>query len=397
MKRNDPARIRLLYLLPLYDANSPEHFYHLYGFLRRLRERIPLDILVEKFTPPAPADLPLRPVRIRLQAFRLVEEFFRFLAARIRGIKDFYVHYSYTGAVAASIVVRLLGGRAYYWNCGMYADMGPYPGEPWVRKLVFRWNCFCINTSARLCTFLVTGTPRMAAYYARHARIPIEKILVLPNFVDVDRFRAVSKREARRRLNLDPDRKVVMFLHRVSERRGAAFLPDLARSIRNAIGPFVLLVVGDGPYLPELRRRTAGPEFGSTFDFRKWVPNREVPLYFRAADLYIMPSNVEGFPRVLIEAMAAGCPFVSFDVGGVRDVLSPRQAESITAENDHSAFVRQSVRALKDGNLMDSWRKAGNRQILFFTEDRVLEAFVRMIDGRAVGWETFLSSVEIGT
>jgi glycosyltransferase involved in cell wall biosynthesis len=392
VNRPAAAKPRLLYLLPRYDADSPEHFYHLYGFLRALRERLPMEILVEKLGQAPPEDLPLRALRIRAPVFRLAEEFVRFLAARLRGVKIFYVHYSYTGAVAASLVVRLLGGRAFYWNCGMYADMAPFPEEPWIRRVIFRWNSFCINTSARLCTHFATGTPRMAGYYARHARIPLAKIVVLPNFVELVRFRAVSRSEARRRLKIDPKRKVVLFLHRVSRRRGAELLPGLARAVEKAIGPFILMVVGDGPYLPALRALSAELGSQSPFDFRNWVPNREVPLYFRAADLYVMPSSVEGFPRVLVEAMAASCPFVAFDVGGVRDVVSPEQAECAVAADDPRALQRQCVRALKDGRLRKKWGAAGERRVAFFSQERVLDAFVRMIDGRPLDWNAFFDA-----
>jgi glycosyltransferase involved in cell wall biosynthesis len=389
MSRPDAPKPRLVYLLPRYDANSPEHFYHLYGFLRTLRERIPMEILVEKLGQAPPEDLPLRALRIRAPVFRLAEEFVRFLAARLRGVKDFYVHYSYTAAVAASVVVRLLGGRAFYWNCGMYADMAPFPEEPWIRRWIFRWNSFCLNASVGLCTHFVTGTPRMAEYYARHAGISLRKVVVLPNFVDRDRFRPVSRQDARRLLNLDPDRKVVLFLHRVSRRRGAEFLPDLAIAVKHAVGPFTMLVVGDGPSLPKLRRfaEEFGP--GLQFDFRGWVPNRDSPLFFRAADLYVMPSTVEGFPRVLVEAMAAGCPFVAYDVGGVRDVIAMDQEECVVEANNGTLFINRCIHALVDDRLREAWIEAGTRRVAFFSEARVQNAFVRMIDGRPLEWNAF--------
>ncbi|MBN1438488.1 MAG: glycosyltransferase family 4 protein [Anaerolineales bacterium] len=386
-----PAAPRLLYLLPRYDAESAEHLYHLYDFLRNLQKRVPVEIHVERATGPLPKDPPLHPLRIRLPALRLFEEALVFLAARLRGIEFFYVHYSYTAAVAASIVVRLLGGRAYYWNCGMYADMGPEPGEPWRRKLVFGWNCFCINTSVRLCTDFVTGTPRMAEYYARHARIPLKKIIVLPNFVDIERFQAVDRDDARRALGLPPDRKAVLFLHRVSHRRGADFLPGLARSLRSAAGPLTLLVAGGGPYLSELRRRISELGLQESFDIRGQVPNRDVPVFFRAADLYVMPSDVEGFPRVLIEAMAAGCPFAAYDVGGVRDVIAPEQAECLIEAGDRPAFAALCERVLRDERLRRAWSAAGERRVAFYSQPRVLNAFVRMIEGRPLDWPSFFS------
>jgi glycosyltransferase involved in cell wall biosynthesis len=380
-------RPRLLYLLPRYDAESPEHFYHLYGFLKKLRERIPMEILVERVSGQIPEDLPMRPLRIRFPALRMIEELVRFFHARIRGIKIFYVHYSYTGAIAASIVARLTGGIAYYWNCSMYLKFLPGPGAAWRERMQSNSNRSLLELSIRWTTYLVTGTPRMAEYYAEHAGIPMKKIRVLPNFVDLQRFRTGERISAREALRIDASRKVVLFLHRVAPRKGAQYLPDIVTRLGR--GPFTIIVAGDGPYLPVLRSLVRQEGLEPVFDFRGWVPNHEVPIYFHAADLYIMPSEEEGFPRVLLEAMACGCPFVAYDVGGVRDILSPEQADCAVEFRNLDAFVGRCARVLTDPALAEGLRRAGQEQVKQFSEERVLEEFVRMMEGRIPDWGVF--------
>jgi glycosyltransferase involved in cell wall biosynthesis len=380
---------RLLYLLPRYDAESPEHIYHLYGFLMKLRERIPMEILVERASGPFPKDLPMRRLRIRFPAIRLIEEVARFFLARIGGIRIFYVHYSYTGAIAASLVARLTGGIAYYWNCSMYRKFLPGPGASWRERLQSNTNRSLLELSVRLATYLVTGTPRMAEYYAEHAGIPGKKIRVLPNFVDLRRFQGGDRISARQALHIDDSRRIVLFLHRVAPRKGAQYLPDIAARLGAQSGPLTFLVAGDGPYLTVLRNLVRQEGMESVFDFRGWVPNREVPAYFRAADLYIMPSEEEGFPRVLLEAMAGGCPFVAYDVGGVRDILSPEQMDCVVEYRDLDAFAGRCTRILTDPALADSLRRAGREQVKLFSEERVLEAFVRMVEGGMPDWKVF--------
>jgi glycosyltransferase involved in cell wall biosynthesis len=392
VKKNGARRTRLLYLLPRYDADSPEHVYHLYGFLKKIRGRIPLEIVVERVSGAMPQDLPMTPLRVGVPALRFVEELLRFLVARGRGIRDFYVHYSYTGAVSASIVVRLFGGRTFYWSCSLYKEFRLPPDAPRSRRLAQRFQERMLEISVRACTHLVTGTPRVAEYYVRNAGVPPEKIRLIPNFTNVERFQSVSPAEARNRLGLPRNRKVALFLHRVVPRKGAHFLPEIARQVIRGCGPVTFLVAGGGPYLEELQRRVEREGLAGHFDFRGWVPNREVPLYFRSADLYLMPSEEEGFPRVLLEAMAAGCPFVAFDVGGVRDILPQSLADCVVKPNDLSLFSRKCIHALQNPALRNSWRKAGGRQAQLFSEDRVLEAFLRMIDGQSLDWRAFLAS-----
>jgi glycosyltransferase involved in cell wall biosynthesis len=389
---NGPAR--LFYLLPRYDSESPEHVYHLYGFLRKLQKRIPLEVLVERVSGPLPNDIPMRPVRIRIPLFRFWEEGARFFCARLRGVKTFYVHYSYTGALAASIIVRLFGGRVFYWNCSLYKELRLGPDAPRRECLRQRVSERLLELSISACTHLVTGTPRVAEYYVRNIGIRPEKIRLLPNFTDVSRFQTVSRADARRKLGIPSGRKVALFLHRVAPRKGAHYLPEIAPRIVKEAGPVTFLVAGGGPYLEELKRRVAEEKLDASFDFRGWVPNRDTPLYFRAADLYLMPSEEEGFPRVLLEAMAAGCPFVAFDVGGVRDILPNSLAACAVPARGVDSFARKCIQALRNPVLRDAWRKAGRKWVLRFSEDRVLEAFLRMIEGEPLGWKSFLSPRE---
>ncbi len=396
MKKSAQRSPRLLYILPRYDSNSPEHIYHLYGFLRKLQNRIPLEVIVERVSGESPPDLRMRPLWIRTPALRWIEEGIRFFLARLRGIKTFYVHYSYTGVIAASIVVRLLGGRVFYWSCSLYKEFRFAADAPTGERIRQRVNEWLLETSVRACTHLVTGTPRVADYYVREVGIPAGKIRLLPNFTDAERFRSVTRNDARKKLKLPHGRKIALFLHRVAPRKGAHFLPEIARRIMKEAGPITFLIAGGGPYLEELRWRIDADNLGAYFDFRGWVPNKDVPDYFRAADLYLMPSVEEGFPRVLLEAMAAGCPFVAFDVGGVRDILPPSLMECIVPPRDTDAFARRSARALKDAALRGGWSRIGENRAALFSEDRVLEAFLRMIDGQALDWDAFLSSREAG-
>ncbi len=394
MRKPAARTIRLLYLLPRYDADSPEHIYHLYGFLKKLQDRIPIEVFVERVSGRLPQDFPIRPLKIRIPAFRLLEELFLFLQARSRGIKIFYIHYSYTGAIAASIIARFFGGRVFYWSCSLYKELRLPAGAPWRERLRQHFQERLLEISVRGCTHLVTGTPRVAEYYVRNVGIPRDKIRLLPNFTDLDRFRSVSRVEARRTLRLSPGRTIALFLHRVAPRKGAHFLPEIAQLVLREAGPVTFLVAGGGPYLEELKRRVEQEGLADNFDFRGWVANRDVPLYFRSADLYLMPSEEEGFPRVLLEAMAAGCPFVAFDVGGVRDILPQSMTGCVVEQRDVHAFSRKCIQALRDPALRNAWRKAGGKQVEYFSEDRVLESFLRMIDGQPLDWQAFLSSAE---
>jgi len=71
------------------------------------------------------------------------------------------------------------------------------------------------------------------------------------------------------------------------------------------------------------------------------VPHRELPAYYRAADVFLMPSEEEGFPHVLLEAMASGLPHVASDVGGVREITPQELHEYLVPSGDTVEFARK--------------------------------------------------------
>jgi glycosyltransferase involved in cell wall biosynthesis len=236
---------------------------------------------------------------------------FRILVLRCQGVRIFYTHYSYPGAIATGLVTRIFGGVSYYWNCGLVwevhaATRGPRRILQWFTAELPLW------LSLKMSHHLVTGTRSLADGYAKNYGLVPESIVVIPNWVDVKRF-AIAKSLARKRLSIPPGERVVVFVHHLSPRKGADRLPALARSLRGAR----LYVIGGGPLERELRE--AARDLPLTITGK--VPNTDIPEYVAAADVFIMPSREEGFPRVLLEAMAAGTPFVATPVGGVPDIV----------------------------------------------------------------------------
>jgi glycosyltransferase involved in cell wall biosynthesis len=328
----------------------------------------------------------VRRLRARFAALRFFEELAVFAAAQARGAGRFYVHYSLSGGLAASLVTRLMGGETYYWNCGLYRQFAAGRGASWRDRWRAAREVWLLELVLRLCTWLVTGTPRMAEYYAREARIPLAKIRVLPNFIGRERFAGLDRDRAREQLGIGRDERVLLFLHRVAPRKGAHHLPDILRTVEERCGPVRLIVAGDGPYLVPLREAMERAGLSGRCDFRGWVPNRDAPTYFRAADLYLMPSLEEGFPRVLLEAMASACAFVAFNLGGVSDILTREQAAEVVRAGAVDEFARRCVELVQDHGLRQRLAAAGLERVKAFGEERVAEMFVEMMRGTAPRW-----------
>ena len=308
MKKTASVKKKICYILPEFREEIDSHFSYLYDFINVVSKDADIFLVVEKGNPPRDrfkSVSHLRKMHVHFLPLRIVEEFVILKWARLLGYKIFYTHYSYTGALLSALVTRILGGRAYYWNCGM----------PW---LYGKQRALCIIL--KVVHVLVTGTVTMRELYAKEFNLTQKKIAVMPNWIDLQAFRRDGTKESiRRELDLPLDRKIVLFVHRLSERKGAGKIIQIASAVQEQSALFV--VIGDGPLRKEIQDALEKNGLKKDILLLGKIPHRDVAAYFFASDIFIMPSEEEGFPHVLLEAMAAGLPFVATSVGGVRDIV----------------------------------------------------------------------------
>jgi glycosyltransferase involved in cell wall biosynthesis len=377
-------RPHVCFVLPELDPASSTHFAHTARSLVELARHAELDVIVQRVrgTLP-PAVVGARRVDIVADggAIRRAVDLARLLvAARRRGCRHFHVHYAYSGAILAALVARASGASASYWHCGQPKRYYRARASSWRGRGARLRDELLLRLSLALVHRLVTGTARMAAYYAREFGVALARIRVVPNDVDLARFTPSAGRAgARARLGLRADRPVVLFVHRLSPRKGAHHLPAIAGRVHEAVPDAVLAVVGTGPLASwlgaEMRRRG----LGDAVRLPGAVPNREVVTWYEAADVFVMPSDEEGFPRVLLEAQAMRIPFVATDVGGVLDVVTPRQAAFVAPAGATDEVADLVVRLLKDEGLRADLAVEGWTHVRRFDVARVAPELLRAI------------------
>lgn len=146
-----------------------------------------------------------------------------------------------------------------------------------------------------------------------------DKIVVLPDGVDINKFKPMPKKTLRLKMGL-PDDFLVLFvgslypLKRVDRliKISARLTPDFR---------FHLVIVGDGSERSNLETlvRQMGLE---NVIFTGNIPNDEVPFYMAASDVLVLPSESEALPTCVQEAMACGLPVVTNNVGGLPDLIT---------------------------------------------------------------------------
>jgi phosphatidylinositol alpha-1,6-mannosyltransferase len=210
-------------------------------------------------------------------------------------------------------------------------------------------------------------------------------ILVLPNGVDSDRFRSgLDASEIRRRHGLD-GKRIILTLARVVERKGHDQVIRAMPRILEVIPTAMYLIAGpeQGSFSDRLRDLAEKLGVGPAVVFAGSLSLSDVPLYYNACDVYVMPSrelakagDTEGFGITFLEANACGKPVVGGRSGGVADALEDGVTGSLVDPSDPEEVAYQLIRLLSDADLAQRMGRAGRERVLTsYTWDRIAAKF----------------------
>ncbi|MFY8114720.1 MAG: glycosyltransferase [Rhabdaerophilum sp.] len=152
--------------------------------------------------------------------------------------------------------------------------------------------------------------------------------IVIANGVDLDRFQPGSARYARLRFGLPLEARLIGCIGRLETVKGQDVLID---ALVRLPAEWHAVLAGQGSQAEALRARTEALGLAGRIHFLGHVEAPE--SLFPAFDLLALPSRAEGFPRVLIEAQAAGLPVIATKVGGVAEAVCPRTGYLVPPEN----------------------------------------------------------------
>jgi glycosyltransferase involved in cell wall biosynthesis len=151
-----------------------------------------------------------------------------------------------------------------------------------------------------------------------------EKIRVLHNGVDVNRFRPLNgvKDEMRKKLGISKDSSVVLTVRRLVYKNGIDTLIESAKKAVKKNPRLVFLVVGKGPDFEKVKEKIEQLGMQKNFRLTGFISDEDLPFYYNVADFFVLPSKSgEGLPLVALEAMACGVPVIATNVGGISEVM----------------------------------------------------------------------------
>lgn len=223
------------------------------------------------------------------------------------------------------------------------------------------------------------GIARQFAALAPHRA---GRVTYVPNGIDLERFAAAASStvgtdgERRRRAHVfagfgvPVDRPLIGTALRMIASKGLDLLVETIEALSRVMPNLHVVIAGDGPARADLERRIARLGLGERTHFLGWW--KEMPLFFAGIDLLIFPSESEGLPLTILEAMAAGVPIAATAVGGIPDVIEDGVSGLLVSPHDPGKLAQAAHKLLSDGGFAARVAAAARAGAASFSADAMV-------------------------
>ena len=229
---------------------------------------------------------------------------------------------------------------------------------------------------------LVACSVSVRDHLCAQLNLPQDRVTVIPNGVAAERFRGGDGARLRAELGVPAAAAVVGTVGRISTQKAQDDFLRAAALIRDQRPDTVFLIVG-GSDDPELSRRlhTLTADLGLADQVRFTGYRSDLADVYAALDVFVLSSHWEGFGLVLVEAMAAGRPVVTTDVGPVAEVVGREGAAVLVPPGASHRLAAEVLALLQDPERAAQVGRLGEVRARQWTWDAAAAALDELYDG----------------
>lgn len=252
----------------------------------------------------------------------------------------------------ANVAARWAGKRAGVPGSRIFCEIQTVEVE---RK----WHLLVDRFTHGGCRFTIGNSPSVVEHLHAKAGIPRDRLRLIRGGIDAGRFDGVAAAD-RKSLGLPVDARMLLWVGRLDPVKGLdVLIRALAGHVDDSRAHVVL--VGDGPIRGQLERLATGTGVEERVHF---VGRRDdVPSLLAAADVFAFPSQTEGLPNALLEAMASRCAIVTTDAAGCRDLIEDSRTGLVVPFGDAGALGGALSRLLADVEFGSRLGEAARREV----------------------------------
>ena len=151
--------------------------------------------------------------------------------------------------------------------------------------------------------------------------LPDDKVTVIPNGVEIDKFKGYERNYEFRRNFAADNEKIVFFVGRLVHEKGVHILIDAVPKISSYYNDVKFVIAGRGPQMDYLRGKCAALNVVNKVYFTGYINDEDLCKLYKCADIAVFPSLYEPFGIVALEGIVANIPVVVADTGGLGDIV----------------------------------------------------------------------------
>jgi len=249
---------------------------------------------------------------------------------------------------------------------------------PWSWSRPYYW--WLMRWGARRARRIITVSRATAVELARYYKVPQKKIAAIPEGAATEFHRVTDQNKLQAlRDHYSLERPFVLAVGtRRPHKNLARLVTAFARAGASATHDLVFVGPADSRFPDEARQAALALKLDGAARFLEWVPEADLPGLYTLADLFVMPSLVEGFGLPALEAMACGTPVVASNVSSLPEVV--QDAGVLVDPLDIDALAAALQALLSDSTKRQRMAEAGLRRAEAFTWPQVAKQVLQALD-----------------
>jgi glycosyltransferase involved in cell wall biosynthesis len=209
---------------------------------------------------------------------------------------------------------------------------------------------------------VVTTSTWLASETSRSKLLGTKRIEVIPTPIDSEKYKPIDKREARERLRLGSEKKIILFgaMNLNDERKGIRYLISALQILKKMGENLEIELVVFG----KLDERVLTKVPYRVNQLGKLKSEDEIVLAYNSADVFVAPSLEDNLPNTIMESMSCGTPVVAFNAGGIPDMIDNNQNGILAKLKSSDELADGILMALSDDELRKRMSQESRKQVL---------------------------------
>lgn len=273
------------------------------------------------------------------------------------------VHLHISSAFMPELVWIFSKLKGFQYIAHIHLDILPTSKAGFLLKI---YKPFILKHVLQSAGFVVVFTKDQLESVHKKYGVKKSKIKIVPNGVEDKYFFNIS-----RKLHKKPK---LLFVGRLGIQKN---IPQLLKALKGVSEQFKTIIVGEGNLESKLKKLTKDLKLKNV-SFVGRADGQKLLNYYKKSDIFVLPSEREGMPLVLLEAIAMGLPVVATDVTGNRDVIENNKNGLLVPLNDTKAFQSALLKLSRNEKLYSKLSMGAKKTAKQFSWENTSEKFEKL-------------------